>query len=186
MSEELLLRHCAPTLAALKAGNLFTCPTDSMPILEHAVQTWNEQLNTKGVHILVLLKRMKTALIYVYRPTLLEKELAKGETQELLSSFGYPLCQINTTLSFLQDRLIHQDEFPHEIGVFLGYPPSDVSLFIKNKGCNGKCDGCWKVYGNEIEARLKFAQFKKCTALYLRMYKEGKPLDSLAVRKVYV
>lgn len=186
MSEELLLRHCSPTLAALKAGSLFTCPSEFMPILEQVVKTWNEQLNAKGVQVLVLLKRKRTALVYVYRPTLLKIELAKFETQQLLSSYGYPLCQIETTLSFLKDKLTFHEEFPHEIGVFLGYPPEDVRLFIENKGCNGKCDGCWKVYDNEVDAKQRFAQFKKCTALYLRMHKQGKSLDSLAVKKVYL
>lgn len=186
MSEELLLTHCSPTLAALKAGNLFTCPTEDMPDLDQIVQTWNAILNAKGVQVLVLLKRKKSALIYVYRPALLKKELAQKMVQELLFSYGYPLCQIENTLSFLKYKLIHHNEFPHEIGFFLGYPPTDVLLFIKNKGSKGIHDGCWKVYANEDEARKRFSQFKKCTALYLRKHKEGKPLNSLAVRKVFI
>lgn len=186
MSEELLLRHCSPTLAALKAGSLFTCPSKYMPVLDQVVQTWNELLNPKGVYIMVLLKRAHTALVYVYRPTLLKQELAKHETQNLLSGYGYPLDRVEGSLSFLRQKLTDQLEFPHEIGVFLGYPASDVRLFIQNNGSGGKYDGSWKVYGNEEEARHKFAQFKKCTALYARMHKEGKPLDSLAVRKIYI
>jgi hypothetical protein len=29
MSEDLFVRHCAPTLAGLKTGNLFTCEFES-------------------------------------------------------------------------------------------------------------------------------------------------------------
>lgn len=157
-----------------------------MPILEQAVLTWNARLNAKGVQVTVLLKREKSALIYVYRPTLLERELAKGETRQFLLQYGYPVGQLEATLAYLRDKLLHEQAFPHEIGVFLGYPSSDVILFIQNKGCKGKCDGCWKVYDNETEATRRFAQFKKCTKLYAKMHREGKSLDSLAVREVYV
>lgn len=184
MSEELLLRHCSPTLAALKAGNMFSCPYGSMQKLEQMVQTWNARLNSKGVEILILSKSSNTALIYVYRPALLAEELQKQESKDLLTTYGYPVDTPQASLSYLSDKLLQQGGFPHEIGLFLGYPPTDVRLFIENKGCNGKCDGCWKVYANELEAKQRFAQFKKCTALYIKKYKEGKPLDSLAVRKV--
>lgn len=185
MAEELLLRHCSPTLAALKAGNLFTCPSEYMPILQQLIASWNEQLNAKGVEVLLLHQRQNSALIYVFRPALLQKALSQPESKHLLASYGYPMRKVNQALSFLKHKLSTQKEFPHEIGIFLGYPPSDVRQFIQYGGMKGKYDGCWKVYGDEDEAKQKFAQFKKCTNLYLRMHKQGRPLTRLAVRKVY-
>ena len=32
MSEDLVVAHCAPTLAGLKTGSLFVCPKESLPI----------------------------------------------------------------------------------------------------------------------------------------------------------
>ena len=63
-------------------------------------------------------------------------------------------------LERLKSRLMHTDEFPHEIGIFLGYPLDDVKGFIDNAGQNSKCTGCWKVYCNECEAIKTFAKFK--------------------------
>ena len=36
MSEELVVRQCAPTLAGIKTGSLFSCPCDSPEELRHA------------------------------------------------------------------------------------------------------------------------------------------------------
>ena len=72
-------------------------------------------------------------------------------------------------------------EFPHEVGLFLSYPPEDVKGFIDNRACNFKCAGLWKVYGDEAAARRTFARFKKCTEIYCKLWREGSTIDQLAV-----
>ena len=44
-------------------------------------------------------------------------------------------------------------EFPHEVGLFLGYPPEDVEGFIENKACSCKLTGYRKVYSDEEKAK---------------------------------
>ena len=66
----------------------------------------------------------------------------------------------------LQTRLREQGGFPHEIGLFLGYPLGDVAGFIRNRGKNCKCSGCWKVYCNELEAQKRFARYKVQAGLH--------------------
>ena len=73
------------------------------------------------------------------------------------------------------------EEFPHEIGLFLGYPPEDVLGFIDNKAGGCKCVGCWKVYGDVDEAQKTFAEYKKCTELYCAMFAKGRSIERLAV-----
>jgi len=53
-------------------------------------------------------------------------------------------------------------EFPHEIGLFLGYPVEDVRGFIEQRGKDCKLSGYWKVYGDEQAARRLFHQFDRC------------------------
>ena len=50
-------------------------------------------------------------------------------------------------------RLRRESDFPHEVGLFLGYPPRDVEGFIREKARRAKCTGAWKVYGDEEAAR---------------------------------
>ena len=84
-------------------------------------------------------------------------------------------------LAQLAGRLACDGAFPHEIGVFLGYPLGDVVGFIANRGQNFTCCGCWKSYSDPDAARRHFAQLNKCTAIYLRLFHSGRPILRLAV-----
>ena len=79
-------------------------------------------------------------------------------------------------------RLNRGKDFPHEIGLFLGYPAEDVNGFIRHGARCAKCVGTWKVYGDEESARKKFALYQKCTRLYCEAYRKHNNLDRLLVR----
>ena len=78
-------------------------------------------------------------------------------------------------------RLNSSPVFPHEIGLFLGYPPADVDGFINNPNEGFYETGYWKVYSNVESARLAFRRFKECTEEYDRKLKEGRTLEQLVV-----
>ena len=81
----------------------------------------------------------------------------------------------------LARRLTAAGGFPHEIGLFLSYPPEDVLGFILNKACNHKCVGCWKVYGDEQAAKCIFRRYKKCSKIYSQQWEQGKSIEQLTV-----
>ena len=90
------------------------------------------------------------ALIYLYRPKALARDLACEDAACLLNGSGYDGTEPSGCLRCLMDRLqCQKDGFPHEIGLFLGYPPEDVRGFIENETRNYKFTGYWKVYGDE-------------------------------------
>lgn len=124
-------------------------------------------------------------LIYVYRETRLRAIFADEAVRVFLAREGYQLPQeqeqTGIMLTQLSRRLCCQAEFPHEIGVFLGYPLIDVVGFIENRGRNFTCSGCWKAYGDPDVAQRYFAQLSKCTAVYLRLFHSGTPISRLAV-----
>ena len=84
-------------------------------------------------------------------------------------------------MSQLVQRLRRQEDFPHEVGLFLSYPPEDVAGFIANNARRCKCAGLWKVYGDEKRARRMFHAFKACTADYCRHLRSGRSLEELVV-----
>ena len=88
-------------------------------------------------------------MIYAYRPNALESDLTDQRARALLLKYGYVPENPNGCVVHLIHRLRSEGEFPHEIGLFLSYPPEDVLGFICNRACNHKCVGCWKVYGDE-------------------------------------
>ena len=181
MSEEHIIRNCAPTLAGIKTASLFTCPFDSREELLNSVRQLNRRLSPKGLRLLPLRFSGNKALIYLYRPAKLRSDLADGGAEALLSCRGYNTSSCEKCVVQLAKKLRCQEDFPHEIGLFLGYPAEDVSGFIENRACGYKCVGCWKVYGDENAARKKFAQYKKCTRVYCDPWAKGKDIERLTV-----
>lgn len=179
MSEELLVRNCAPTLAGLKTGNLFSCPYTCREELLDSIRQLNRRLGPKGIRAIPLRFSEKKALIYLYRPAKLEKDLSCSLSEELLRQCGYQCRGGNRCLTKLAQRLRRQEDFPHEIGLFLSYPAEDVRGFLEQRPC--KCTGCWKVYGDEAGAQRKFDQYKTCTRIYCRQWAMGIALEQLAV-----
>ena len=179
MSEELIVRHCAPTLANLKTGSLFVCPITDRPSFFSSLRSLNELLVPKGLRALPLRIREYSALVYLYRPSRLKKDLEDPAAIKILQDHGYS-CY-GKCLPRLIERVRASEEFPHEIGLFLGYPVGDVVGFIKNKGKNFKCCGCWKVYCDQCEAERRFELFNKCTRIYMEQWKAGKSVLKLTV-----
>ena len=99
----------------------------------------------------------------------------------LLRQYGYTVDDAEQCVAQLCTRLQGSGSFPHEIGLFLGYPAEDVRGFIENKAQNFKLVGTWKVYGDVDAARRTFARYQKCTESYCRAYSAGLGLEQLAV-----
>lgn len=181
MLERYLVEHCSPTLASLKTANLFTCKFHSEEELEEQIRLWNHSMREKGIFVMVLRKSEKTALIYVCRKSLLVQDLKKPGVEPFMRTYGYTSTDPDEALALLQQKLQAREEFPHEIGLFLGYPLGDVVGFIRNAGHNARCSGCWKVYCNECEAVKLFAKYKKCKEVYLRLWHQGRSILQLTV-----
>lgn len=182
MLEEYLIECCSPTLASLKTANLFSFRFSSERELYGQIAYWNETLRAKGVSLTVLRQCGGSALIYVYRRAKLESDFTQKGVKKFMSECGYTSLSIDSALDRLRARLGQNCEFPHEIGLFLGYPLEDVVGFIRNGGRNYKCTGLWKVYCNEGEAAQTFAKFKKCSRVYARLWSDGRSVTQLTVR----
>ena len=100
---------------------------------------------------------------------------------EILEEKGYPCENSDCCIVQLVKHLKNDKSFPHEIGLFLGYPPSDVKGFMNNPRKGVKCIGCWKVYSNECEAKKLFEKYVRCRDIYRKEAQHGKPLEALIV-----
>ena len=179
MSNEMLIRCCAPTMASLKTGNMFNCPFDSREEMTAELRRLNQILGPKGLRILPLRWRDGRALVYLYRPERLAEDMRDSETAALLKELGYTCASADSLVMELINRLDHRRSFPHEIGVFLSYPAKDVRCFMKNTRKGVKLVGCWKAYNDTTQARRTFEQYKRCTASYCSALKRGIPLEQL-------
>ncbi|MCD2491566.1 DUF3793 family protein [Lacrimispora sp. NSJ-141] len=179
--EKHLIEHCAPTLASLKTASLFCLSVTAEAGVEEQLKDWNERLMEKGLFLSVLRRRRDRALIYVYRRSHLQKDLRKPGVEEFLAEYGYCGTNAEYALRRLKERLRENNAFPHEIGVFLGYPLDDVKGFIQNSGKNSKCSGCWQVYGDEYEAKRLFERMEKCREIYVKLWNQGRTVWQLTV-----
>ena len=152
-----------------------------MEKLKEEIQYFNHLLVPKGIRILPLQCKKGRALIYLYRPVRLEQDFADTSRCRLLRERGYQEENATRCIMELMKRLKCESEFPHEIGLFLGYPTEDVQGFIENQAEGSKLIGYWKVYGDEENARQLFSRYKKCTDAYCRQRAKGKSIAQLTV-----
>lgn len=182
MSEQQFIRCAAPTMAGIKTGSLFPFRYDSREEAIREMRSYNRRLSPRGLRLLPLRMTDGCAMLYLYRPGRLGADLQDRDAAVLLREAGYPACDETGCIRELRRRLAEQTGFPHEIGLFLSYPPEDVRGFMEHRDRGCKCVGCWKVYGDEKAARRKFAQFKHCTDCYLRRNARGCSLERLTVK----
>jgi len=181
MLEKYLIAHCAPTLAGIKTGNLFRYRYHSEDELKMEIEETNKKLINKGICLEILKTGYSDALILAYRPVRLSADFSKPGAEKFLKGVGYTGTDTQYAILKLKEQFSKRSDFPHEIGLFLGYPLEDVIGFIENGGQNSRCAGCWKVYCDEQEAEKRFRRYQKCRDVYCRMFAQGCSISKLAV-----
>ena len=89
MSEEILIRQGAPTLAGIKTGSLFPCPCEDREALLSDIRKLNRRLSPKGLCLLPIRFLPGQALLYLYRPAELRRDLRDALASELLRQAVY-------------------------------------------------------------------------------------------------
>ena len=172
--EAALVEQCAPTLAGLKPANLFLYqPSGDREAVYDAAANWTRELAPYGVTVCILkeCRSQPSFLIYVYRKAWLGRILSERMTLSFLRMWGYRTSGgCDELLRQLSERLCLEQEFPHEIGIF-----------IENDGRNYAFCGYWKAYFDPASAQKRSDQYRKCTSIYKQMFKNGTPILRLIV-----
>lgn len=150
--EAVLVEQCATTLAGVKPASLFRYQGADKRQPREAAARWAKELAPYGITIRVLKYCPQTGacLIYLYRAGMASVD-PLGAIHPAPFWRGRGMGRIRAVRELLRQlsrRLCLEREFPHEIGVFLGYPLEDVVGFIRNRGRNYTCCGYWKAYGD--------------------------------------
>lgn len=176
-----MVTYCAPTLAALKPASLFCYPVENPADLDRQLARWTPWLAQRGLTLRVLRRDGQRALIYLCHRRLLQAVLDREDSAAFLRRYGYRNLEPDAALDRLRERIREAERFPHEIGLFLGYPLEDVIGFIENQGRNSKYTGYWQVYGDVDQALRQFARFRKCHQVYDRLWRLGRPVEQMVV-----
>ncbi len=171
--EELLVIHASPTLANMKPASL-VCLNE----LEGKVCSISE-LEARGLSFFSIVNRKGCRLVLVYRKEKLEMALQNVLSQEILRHFGYS-GTLKEMLEHLSTRFL-SEQCPHEVGIFLGYPPEDVQAFIQNNGKNAVSSDFWKIYFNVEQAEITLRKWKKCRKKYIECFLGGTDITRLCV-----
>ena len=124
------------------------------------------------------LTEFKGRITYIlFRKDALEAWIQEEDNRQFLAEYGYEGCSLDSILSRIEGRyrayIRENKAFPHEIGIFLGYPLADVQGFISNHGKNCLLCGCWKVYSNPESARRTFANYDRCRDILCDKLQQG-------------
>ena len=175
MKEDLLVFHASPVLCGIKAANLFQIRSTDLTYVRCVIKSWEEAIKpckSCDLKFKLSAKKEKGFLVLAYRKNKLETILEDEETKAFIKNFGYDTENLAKCLNRLSIRLKVED-FPHEIGLFLGYPLDDVKAFIKNKGKNFVLNGTWKVYYDEESKRQIFQTYKESKERCRMLIKNG-------------
>lgn len=176
---ETIANQCAPVLMDVKPSNLLI-------LTQEEEEQFLRMEMIEGISGLCLYAGEKKSTWLLYRKDRLEAELLWPQTKDFLKAYGYWSGQDSTEemLERLQERFAGYKEgalaFPHELGVFLGYPLCDVKGFIEHQGKNYLCSGYWKVYGNESKAKMTFQLYETVRDTVLQMISAGRDLYEIS------
>lgn len=171
--ERELAVRTAPSLLGVKPANLLTV-AGSVNAVRYNIDRFNALAADSGLHIRELKRLNGRTLILLYNERVLEKRLGEKDVRDMFCGFGYEGCESCTQyLERLRRRLENNSDFPHEVGLFLGYPVEDIRGFIDNKGRNFLLCGYWKVYANVEGARRTFRSYDRCVKYMAEHFNGG-------------
>ncbi len=171
-----IVLQCAPTLAGLKISNLLILPRE----LEHSARYALGHIGLIGYRLAYDRQRV---VMLVFKKERLVAYFQQDEVQRFLKGFGYGAEGFGAALALFQRRyqefVQRRKDFPHEMGVFLGYPLCDVKGFIENKGDGFVLAGYWKVYENAYQTRRLFKLFDDRKDDMVCMLSKGYTLEQI-------
>ncbi|MBQ1271430.1 MAG: DUF3793 family protein [Clostridia bacterium] len=177
--EAIIADNCAPVIMGVKASNLVSFSRRGFCVSDEAIEGYCEMFERFGISSFRLCGCEYSTLILFYREDMLEKHLSRQSARYILSRCGYPEGDHKVLLAHLASRFAEEGGFPHEVGLFLGYPPADVLGFMTRKGKECKDSGYWKVYSCVDRARTAFRLYDRCREEVSDMTKKGCGLSTV-------
>lgn len=156
---------CMPTLLKIKPSTLVSFHKRYINNEFAFERVLRREINQFQCEYEILCESATTYYVLIYNTSLLEEVFKKHGRSTILKSTGYREDSFNWNLEHFKERfrtfkLDELSEFPHEVGLLLGYPLEDVESYIANNGENYLLCGFWKVYHNTEEARQIFEYFR--------------------------
>ena len=168
--ETQLALQCAPLITGLKTSNLLIVQNENVSKVKQIL------INTDISYYVLLTTEQRTTL-FLYKSHQLVLYLSDKRVRKLLRAIGYQEFTLESLLQIFkvryEDCRSGSNAFPHEMGLFLGYPVEDVEGFINNNGKNFLYTGYWKVYENLSERVKLFRKFEMAKETLIQLVSYG-------------
>ncbi|WP_050639878.1 MULTISPECIES: DUF3793 family protein [Clostridia] len=175
-----IVLQCAPFLKGKKVSCGITME-DSMYDELHNI------LSGSGISYRRLSAAEGRCLVLFYREKELSEYVNRVGIRSFIREFGYIEMELDEMLERLSCRtaLFSREEigYPHEIGIFFGYPVEDVQGFIRNAGREYLFLGYWKVYSNPMAAKMIFKEYDQAKVCAVNEFLTGKSIKDIARNK---
>lgn len=173
-----LVLQCAPFLKGLKVSSGITLEPGAYSNLHSLFQGTDIQYRK-------LLDSDGKCLVLFYRREELAEYVGRIGVRSFIREYGYRDMELEGMLDHLTLRaasFAHRGMgFPHEIGIFFGYPVADVRGFIENEGKGCLFVGYWKVYGDPRAAKLLFNEYDQAKICAVNEFLMGRGLKEIAM-----
>lgn len=171
-----LALQCAPVITGVKVSNLFT--------VSEGMKAQVKELFKSSIYSILELITINGKVIYlIYHAEELKRLIMTDKITEFMNSKGYETSDLIKVLRVFKNKyqkcLFRNEEFPHEMGILLGYPLEDVRAFIENNGQNFLYAGYWKVYHNLIDALVEFDKYDKAREFIKGLIREEMDLKEI-------
>ena len=168
--------QCAPMIAGLKASNLLIIASENEADARRI-------LNGTKISCARLARMDKKTTMLIYHEQWVKEYLASREVSDLLRVLGYEGKGFYEVLHSVRKKyrsyMKKEGEFPHELGLLLGYPAEDVKGYMDNKGRNYLCTGYWQVYADPAAKLNLFQKFELARERLIRAIFDGKEIQEL-------
>lgn len=160
-----LLLQTSLVRAGVKPAEVFTvnhcyCGSSSSESTDEFCVHQEEVLRRLGLPYRVLRHRENGSLVLFYDSAHLQETLSAPAVRKYLSRNGYSDCvSLESHLERLAERF-QKGGFPHEIGIFLGYPLKDVIGFV-SVWSRATYQGSWRVYGKTEPSLILMNRFRQ-------------------------
>ena len=162
-----LMLECSEVLAEVKPANLISLVNRTRPCGRNLYQLWQHHHDELALRIadltfIVLQTTSQALLLFCYNHSYLDQHLSHAGIRTLLHKAGYDKTASSKSLvAELCRRIENNGSFPHEIGLFIGYPAKDVAAFMGLVNLPFTCQGPWKIFGDPVRS-LALAEKHRC------------------------
>lgn len=171
-----LILQCAPFISGLKKSNLLLVNKEKLYKLK-------KLLDGSLISYSILYENSNKIALLLYNEPEMNKYLNNESIKAFLMDMGYKDISFKNILKIFKLRyekyMQDNEEFPHEMGILLGYPIEDVKGFVKNKGKNSLYTGYWKVYDKVEEKEKLFEKFKQVEETMIKLIYYGITMEEI-------